>query len=261
MSVWFAIPSARPPEQVEPVLCAWRERGYNISVWSDEPNSPKHGLIHAADYITSGPYPGYAIAVNLLALDIIHRLDPACDWIVTGGDDTLPDPNHSAEEIARECSWHFFEPHWIEAELHSSHYSGDERRALETFGIMQPTGDRDFGDSQGPYIDRLAGSPWMGREWCLRANQGKGPLYPGFTHMFVDECLQEVATKLGVFWQRPDLVQRHEHWGRPREGEKMGQADRMPEHAKKWNTRAHWDEAKALLVRLRADGFRECMPL
>jgi hypothetical protein len=248
MSVWFAIPSARPPEEAEPVLLAWRDRGYKIALARD------HGAPRIEDdlplLIFEQAYPGYAIAVNRLVEDIL-KFDPQCDWIVTGGDDVLPDPNHSAEEIATQCTERFGGPF--------ANYG--HNRPQNTFGVMQPTGDRDFGDAQGPYIDRVAGSPWMGREWCLRANQGKGPLYPGFRHMFVDECLQEVAIKLGVFWQRPDLVQKHEHWGRPREGETMGQADRIREHAKKWNTRSHWDESKALLEKLRADEFKECMPL
>jgi hypothetical protein len=41
----------------------------------------------------------------------------------------------------------------------------------------------------------------------------EGPLFP-YPHCFADEDLQNVAIKLGVFWQRPDLLQEHRHWQR-----------------------------------------------
>jgi len=101
-SVWYCIPSKRPPEEAEPILREWRERGYKIALWRDE------GDGHVtADWVMHGwEYPGYARAVNVLAKQVLEQ-DPTCEWIVTGGDDVLPDPNHSAEEIARECSEYF----------------------------------------------------------------------------------------------------------------------------------------------------------
>ncbi len=225
MSVWFAIPSKRPPEEAEPVLKLWRERGYKIALWRDDMDFP-YGIV---DYIRADPYPGYSIAVNSLVRDILSS-DEQAEWIVTGGDDVEPDPNHSAEEIARECS---------------------DWRA-DTFGVMQPTGDR-WGEHDiipgkvGAYIDRICGSPWMGREFCRRMYQGNGPLYSGYFHMFEDEELQCVAQKLGVLWQRRDLTQYHRHYGRlcqPR-----------PAFLDKAAGREHWREAEAIFKCRWEQGF------
>ena len=35
MSVWFAIPSARPPAEAIPTLDKWRAQGYKIALWRD----------------------------------------------------------------------------------------------------------------------------------------------------------------------------------------------------------------------------------
>lgn len=166
---------------------------------------------------------------------MVLEYDQAADFVVVGGDDIEPDHTHSLIDITESII---------------DHFGG-------TFGICQPTGDRSFGDKQGPYIDRVAGSAWIGREFALRAYGGNGPLWPEFSHMFVDEHLRAIAVKLGTYWERPDLTQLHQHWGRPREGETMGQADRMPEHLVKWNTPEHWCESKAIFDRLKAAGFAE----
>ena len=93
-------------------------------------------------------------------------------------------------------------------------------KSMVTFGVMQPTGDRwgdnessraAFGENRGAEIDRIAGSPWMGREWCERAYLGNGPMPDFYHHLYIDEELQEVATRLGVFWQCRDLTQYHNH--------------------------------------------------
>lgn len=250
MSVWLCIPSKRPPEEAEKVLKVWREQGYKIALWRDGDADFYEWGEQGFDLIaTQSHYPGYAQAVNRLALTVL-RERPACDWIVAAGDDTLPESNKSAEEIARECSEYFarrnerkfdFNPH--------------------TFGVMQPTGDRDFGDAQGPYIDRVAGSPWLGREFCLRINQGNGPLWPGYFHMGVDEELQAVAIKYGVFWQRPDLTHFHQHWGRPRPGERMGQASRRPAFLDRANSAKEWIAYKKLLKERQEAGFPGSEPL
>lgn len=232
MSVWLTIPSKRPEAEARPILDLWTARGYKIALCRDE------GEAIACDHLESIlPYPGYACAVNALAKQVLEN-DPACDWIVIGGDDVEPDLVHTADEIARECTEHF----------------------KGTFGIMQPVGHA-WGDRQGPYIRRVCGSAWIGREWCQRANQGRGPLFPEFKHMYVDECLQEVAVQLGVLWQHEELKQIHRHWGLPKEGERLAPRDRMPEFLEKWNTPEHWRESKAILDRLKANGFKECLPL
>jgi hypothetical protein len=123
---------------------------------------------------------------------------------------------------------------------------------------MQPTGDR----FAGGQIDRIAGSPWMGREWCLRANGGRGPLWPEFTHMFADEALKRSAEKMGVYWARPDLIHFHAHFQRA--DQSIGSraiAKPIPPHLVKWNTRQHWDEMKAIFQRLEAEDFKSCLPI
>ncbi len=239
------------------MLAAWRKRGYKIALWRDS-----YYDVPDADYVrfnTENPatgdmsrsYPGYATAVNVLAYHIL-RDDHSCDWIVTGGDDTLPDPNHTAEEIAAQCSDHFG---------YDAHYSGRslaEENLENTFGVMQPTGDRFAGGS----IDRIAGSPWLGREWCLRANGGRGPFWPEFTHMFGDECLKHTAEKLGVYWARPDLTHFHKHFMRESEAiDSEAVVKPKPPHLEKWNTPEHWVEMKAIFQRLEAEDFKSCLPL
>lgn len=246
MSVWFAIPSKRPPEEAEPVLKQWRERGYKLAVWRDQGEASVN-----ADAEFSGTYTGYARIVNLL-VDRVLALDPEADWIVTGGDDVLPDPNHSAEEIARQCGEHFGLLHDV------------PNHECSTFGVMQPIGDR-WGDKLGPYVERVCGSPWMGREFCKRVNRGTGPLWQGmtigekvwegYTHMGVDEELQAVASKYGILLQRPDLTHFHQHWGRPKPGEALGQRDRMPKFLEHANSRPEWDRYKKLFADRQAAGF------
>src|SRR5216683_3069212 len=177
MSVYLCIPSARMASEVDSTLAIWRERGYRIALWRDTPDDAP-----ICDLLLTGKYPGYALAVNALAAEVLSH-DAQCEWIVTGGDDTEPDPNHSPEQIAAQCRDHFG----------------------STFGVMQPTGDR-WGDSKSAYIDRVAGSPWLGREFCQRVNGGNGPLWHEYFHMGVDEELQAVAERLGVFWSRRDLT-------------------------------------------------------
>jgi hypothetical protein len=114
----------------------------------------------------------------------------SADLACFGGDDMSPDPDHEPTVIAGECADHF----------------------KGTFGVMQPTGDR-WSNSQGEaYADKVAGSAWVGREFCERTYGGEGPFWHEYWHMCADNELLEVASKLGVFWQRPDLEHYHDHW-------------------------------------------------
>lgn len=235
MSVWFCIPSKRPPEEAEKCLKLWWEHGYKIALWLDavpdyEPKCHK--------YLT-GLYPGYPTAVNNLVKSIL-AIDPQAEWFVTGGDDIEPDANHSAEEIARECSAYFETPR----NLPEGWKVWPPMWNWATFGVMQPTGDK-WGDRNGPYIERVAGSPWMGREFCRRMYQGKGPLCEEYFHMGEDEELQCVATKLGVFWQRPDLIHFHRHWGREPNNQ-PGQTSNRPAFLERANSPEEWRKYKEL---------------
>jgi hypothetical protein len=282
MSVWICVPSKRPAEVVAEWAAAWRKQGYKVALYvdADDFDAWAPHLDTADVWLTGWPYPGYAQAVNELVARVLHDY-PDCNWIVTGGDDVYPDPNHTADEIARECEQHFVE---VGCQLASAgaygqlpehlRFNRDKIRALPTevlnkipmatFGVCQPTGDR-YGEQpnlpadhpmRGAYADRVCGSPWMGREFCLRINQGRGPLWPEYTHMFEDEELQAVSTKLGVLWQRRDLTQYHKHWAR----ERQERAD-MPEFLKSVNTQEHWAKYRALFESRKAAGFPGSEPL
>ncbi len=265
VSVWLCIPSKRPPEEAEPILKKWRDMGYKIALMVDTPQEAA-AKVHLADTIMSAPegYRGYARSVNGLVAGIVANAITArgddAEWFVCAGDDTLPDPNKRADKIAQECSEHFAQ---FRLGYGASSPQAMTAEQQATFGVMQPTGDpwEDSHPGEKRLIGRVAGSPWLGSEWCLRANQGKGPLWPEFFHMFADETLQCVAQQLGVVWQRDDLKHFHNHWGRPREGERVGRGDRMPEFLRKANSREEWLKSKAEFERLKAGGFAECLPL
>lgn len=263
MSVWLCIPSARPIAEAEPVLKLWRDRGYRVALWRGETTNiieEYQWIMDTRMFAQWGRYPGYGRAVNEL-VKIVMKADAAADWFVTGGDDVEPDANHTAEEIAAQCNAHFCD-RVIDGRfpgLCESSYSGIVPvHPIQTFGVCQPTGDRFAGGS----IDRICGSPWMGREFCRRMYQGNGPLFEGYRHMFVDEELQEVALKYGVLWQRPDLIHLHRHYQRE---DLTTQSDavrrEVPEHLKQWNTQEHWAEAKKLFNERKAEGFPGSEPI
>jgi hypothetical protein len=228
MKAWFAIPSARPVLEANAVLGKWRAMGYGVALWRDRADDAP-----VCDLLLTGTYPGYAAAVNALAREVL-AYDPLCAWVVIGGDDTEPD-SHAPHVIATECEEHF---------------GG-------TFGVMQPTGDR-FAEGS---IDRIAGSPWLGREWCELANGGTGPLWHEFTHMFVDECLQQTAIRCGAFWQRRDLIHLHHHFMRASNSlTSKVTTQPPPPHLRRWNTSQHWDEMLSIYQRLRRADFAPCMP-
>lgn len=245
MSVWVTIPSARPVEQVQAWAAAWRERGYKIAVWRDD------GMLQFVDMCmtTNQPYPGYASAVNSLIAQA-SAMHADAEWFVIGGDDVYPDENYTAEEISVQCAAHFGG---------TMPLPGVDRNPIfRTFGVMQPTGDR-FGETSNPlpgalkgaYADRVCGSAWLGREFCRRVNQGRGPLWPEYFHMGVDEELQEIALRLGILWQRRDVTQFHKHWTR-----REGQAPAVePEFLKDKNSPEAWQAYKKLFATRKAAGF------
>ncbi len=259
MSVWFVIPSARPYAEAEPILSLWRNRGYRIGLWRD----PGPETERFAECLIIRPYEGYARAVNALVKQVLV-IDPDCTWIVTAGDDTHPDPNHTADEIATQLTEHF----------------------KGTFGCFQPTGDTwgfshhshtptimvDGRCSQcgqgkdaprhltGSYISRVAGSPWMGRDFCQRINRGTGPLHEGYWHCGEDEELMAVAIKYGCFLQRSDLIHTHLNWGRGPGGRPVD-ISMMPAFLKRANSQEEWDAYKRLFAEREANGFPGSEPL
>lgn len=234
-------------------MAKWKERGYKICLWRDKEESYK--ILPGIDLIRWGDYPGYAIATN----ELIHKAiscDPSADWFVTGGDDVDSDPTKTADQIAAECRGFFMARamHRVDFDRQSESGMISQLNRWMTFGVMQPTGDR-WGDRQGAYIDRVAGSPWIGREFARRAYRGNGPYWPEYTHMGVDEELQAVAAKLGVFWQRPDLTHYHDHWGRAAPPATIGHRSNMPAFLEPANTQAEWDRYKSIFAARAAAGF------
>lgn len=261
MSVWLTIPSSRPPATANPVLQKWRDMGYKIALWCDR-NGPggKAGVAHVLRF---GEYPGYAEAVNILIAEQIAR-EPAAEWFVIGGDDTLPDPDHTADEIAAQCARRFSmqAPATTlgvasmpvkKCALEGCGCKYLDTESCKTFGLMQPTGDR----YAGGQIDRICGSAWIGREFAKRVNQGCGPLWPEYTHMFVDQELQEVAQRLGVLWQRPDLTQLHMQYCRESAALDAGVVQApVPEHIlHDGYTPEHWLKYETLFLKRKAEGF------
>jgi hypothetical protein len=281
MSIWYCCPSARPQDQAEAALSKWRGAGYRLAIFREAARGP----VTADILVNTFAYPGYAVAANTL-IGLVLAEDSECEWIVVGADDIHPD-SHDPNLIAAQCGMHFIS----EATPERVKRYG---RNVATFGVMQCTGDRwgerppgechDFirrpanapmadrcmmcgreeGDSlhlSGAYADRVASSPWIGREFAKRMYGGKGPYWPEYTHMGVDEELQAVAIQHGVFWQRRDLTQHHDHWGRARAGERMGQASRMPEFLKQANSPEEWSRYKQIFNTRKSLGFPGSEPL
>ena len=211
MSAWLCIPSAKPVAEAQLCVLAWRDQNYRVALWRDQEDAVD------CDMKLVGKYPGYAGACNALVRELLAH-EPQARWFVCAGDDMLPDPTRTADEIAAECEAHF----------------------RGTRGVMQPTGD-------GYGAETIAGSAFIGREWCERAYGGNGPFWPEYTHCFLDNELKEVATLTGTFWQRPDLRHKHNHWGR------MGKP--MPRYLAEANSPQHWERFQRLYMNRRAMNF------
>ena len=209
-----------------------------------------------------GEYPGYAQAVNRLIAEVMKHY-PQAEWFVIGGDDVEPDMNHTAEEIAFQTGRHFGDS---QQEYRMEHVVGSmplppqpsARMPWSTFGVMQPTGDRFAAGS----IDRICGSAWLGREFCRRINQGRGPLWPEYVHNFVDEELQNVAIKYGIFQQRRDLIHLHRHF--QRESERLNSPavrKPTPAHLKHAFSSEGWGPYKKIFETRKALGFTGSEPI
>ena len=234
MSVWVCFPSKRPPEVVNKVLQAWHDMGYRSAVMRDGGDSSVHA--HWQHFIDG--YLGWGGSMNLLQRQAFG-CDPQCNWVVAASDDIYPDPNVRAEEIAQQCDEHFFQSAVVR----------DAYDVHPTFGVMQPIGDLKAWPASR--IDRICGSPWLGREFCRRMYQGNGPFWPEYRHMHDDEELFEVSKKLGVLWQREDLTHRHEHWGR----KSLAQRSDIPEFLREANSQENWKRTQTLFNQRKAAGF------
>lgn len=243
-SAWLTIPSKRPAHEAQACVDKWRAMGYKVALHRDKGDD-----LVDCDYIRYEHYEGYARTTNALIREVL-AFDKSCEWTITGGDDTEPDPKVMADVIARQCSRHFGACDILD--------HGDAENLFGTFGVMQPTGDR-FADGS---IDRIAGSPWIGREFSERMYGGRGPYWHEYRHMFVDEEIMEVAVKLGVFWQRPDLTHLHHHFMRASSAINSAAVSRaVPAHLVEVNSPAHWSRYQAKYLGRKASGFPGHEPL
>lgn len=235
MSVWLTIPSAKPAAEAQKCVDAWRAMGYSVALFRDIGSD-----LVDCDYILQGEYKGYAATCNRLIREVL-KYDTAAEWFVCAGDDIWPDETKRADVIAAECKEHFGGPF--------ANYG--HNRPQNTFGVMQPTGDP-WADAAGRMIERIAGSPWIGREFALRTYGGDGPYFAGYTHCFLDNELQDIAEALGVYWRRPDLTHTHRHWTREKRA--------MPHYLQDANSPAHWQKYHAIYRQRKAAGFpgHEC---
>ncbi|MDX2118307.1 MAG: hypothetical protein SFY96_09015 [Planctomycetota bacterium] len=179
---YFAIPSACP-ERCRITLRAWREQGYGTAVLADAKSSAAESDFGADVVVRVDRYEGWPASVNFLCRQVVPR---ECPVVVTGGDDILPDPRHSCEQLVNEFL----------------------QRFPDTFGIMQARGDTFMAAHQ------YCGSPFIGRAWFERMYAGAGGLFSGYRHNYADNELQWLARGMGVLWDRPDLTQAHEHFSR-----------------------------------------------
>src|ERR1019366_321187 len=163
---WLTIPSARPIAEVNACTARWKAQGYGVALWRNAPDVYPEMVLTPTDggafglkcdmLILRMKYPGYAVAANTLIRHVFEK-DAEAQWCIAAGDDTTPDPNKRADEIERECEIYFTR----------QNYKSNGGRVIgcaATFGVMQCTADRFAGGS----IDRIAGSPWIGREFARR---------------------------------------------------------------------------------------------
>lgn len=208
--VWYAVPSARPAADAQACFDAWRRMGYAVAATRKEPDLDLDRLLCLPKY------PGLWCATNHLARVILED-DPECEVVVTGGDDVFPDPSKRAEEIADEFA---------------AYFNG-------TLGVMQPVKDQPNGHGG------RAWSPWLGREWCERAFEGRGATEPAFWHYFGDAYLYDVTHLLGRLWARNDVKHRHLNWKELRVA--------RPAHLAK--SKDMWQADHDLYHQLRAAGY------
>ncbi len=214
--IWVTWPTADLKKSDETAR-RWMARGYFVDIQVNIPRPPmgleipgwKPPKITSVSALppTYVPWNGYYPTVNVAAYVLVMRY--AADVVIAATDGTLPDPRYTADQLAGQ----FF------------------GRFPNSFGVMQPTGDvwqpKLTGKSAQeemdafprqmhatPQSDERCESPWLGRRFILNMNRGRAPFCPKYVHYFADVELHDVASKLGILWKRPDLVQERIHWSR-----------------------------------------------
>lgn len=203
-NIWVCFCSARPAPQAQRVIDAWRDMGYRVCVLRPTADVKAELCLSEQGSFTVGDFSGKLTDLDMTyrgwstSMNTIHKVVlgvnglgmwPHPDWIASAADDVLPDPKWKPREIAQSCRDHF----------------------KGSLGVMQP-----FGDDWYPGIVSV-GHPWLGRDYILRANQGKGPFWPGYYHYYADMELGQVSQQQGLLWLREDLTHKHENWSRMKE--------------------------------------------
>ena len=174
--IWAVWPSANP-DLADKCAELWNAAGYKTAVLIDRgaavPQVPNRTLL-------SPTWKGYSHAMNRLCREV------SGDVVVCISDDIHPSKEETPDEIRRK----FLE------------------RFPDTFGVMQPTGDK-FGS-----IDICCPCPWVGRAFINEAYGGNGPYNIDYFHYYSDKEIMDVAILMGAFQARNDLTQYHDHWQR-----------------------------------------------
>lgn len=208
--IWAVWPSANP-KLADKCAALWNAAGYKTAVLIDDKWDSPLGIEHPSRVIWGGEWKGYPNAMNLLCREV-----PG-DVVVCISDDILP-PKEETKEVI---------------------YSKFMERFPDTFGVMQPTGDK-FGS-----IDICCPCPWIGRAFIDEAYGGSGPYNTVYFHYYSDKEIMDVAVLMDAFQARPDLTQYHDHWQR---GKK-----KRPQHLQKALER--WKKDKNTCLDREAAGY------
>lgn len=184
MTIWFCIPSANRPVALE-TLSIWKRQGYSVALQLDPDADPMPSS--CCDLQFYRPYKGWAESVNFLMRKVLDT-EKDCTLLVTGGDDVMPDLNHSPLQIEDM----FYE------------------RFPDGYGVMQPVG-------HGPTVparkrklqSQLAWSPLVGPNFAALSYGGNGPFHCGYFHCFVDNEMADVASQQGCWFPNENLT--HDH--------------------------------------------------
>jgi len=216
-NTWVVFPSATV-EKANSAVTAWRNRGYHTLVFQDLGSKACE-----ADVVRMGQFPGYYRVINSLVLQAVA--EEGADIVTCIGDDMLPDPYATAEDIAK--SYFKIWPH------------GE--------GVLQATGDMQGVDESGVQAAaRICGSPTFGRRWIYESYEGRGPFWSGYQNFYADEDLHDVAFSLGLLRNDPQITFLHQHWS-------WGWSDRAEYH--KRNSDNTWEADAALYASRRAEKF------
>lgn len=243
MSVLYCIPTANP-QRCSSTFQKWKDMGYLTAALTDDPKFTTTPIANCDYKVTVSSYRGWAASTNHLIKLFLDNggLPLPINWFVAGGDDMDPDPNERADEIARECEDYFQNFNRRVPINNTGEPISSNPNFLPTLGVMQPHGDTLRGTQD------ICGSPWLGRFYCLLANQGRGPLWPDYLHFFADEELFNVAgpDHQNLLLSRPDLTQYHHHYFR--KGEPTPTDYQI-------HSRNHWHHDKRLFLQRKANGF------